>query len=74
MPAVRATGLPAIRFHELRHSAASIPLQSGVDVATVSARLGHGSKVTTLGIYSHCLQGSQDKAASIMGKVIGGIS
>ncbi|HTL67748.1 MAG TPA: tyrosine-type recombinase/integrase, partial [Lacunisphaera sp.] len=60
------------RFHDLRHAAASILLQSGVDLATVSQRLGHGSKTTTLGIYSHCLEGGQDKAASIMGKVIGG--
>lgn len=46
-------GLRKIRFHDLRHTCASLLLQSGVDMKTVQTILGHGNYSTTADIYSH---------------------
>jgi integrase len=45
--------LPRVSFHSLRHSHASALIASGLDVLTISRRLGHGSPVVTLGVYGH---------------------
>jgi integrase len=50
-------------FHELRHSHASAPIASGLDVLTISRRLGHGSPVVTLSTHAH-LFGEADTAAA----------
>src|SRR5579859_4480292 len=54
--------LPDIRFHDLRHSAATILIAMGVHVKVVSELLGHSSVAITLGIYSHVLPGMQREA------------
>ena len=63
-------GLPIIRFHDLRHTAASIMLNRGVPVIVVSRRLGHAKPSTTLGIYAHLYMESQDEPARIMDKIL----
>lgn len=45
--------LPDIRFHDLRHTCATLLISANVDVKTVSARLGHTQTSTTLNIYAH---------------------
>lgn len=50
------------RFHDLRHTHASILLAQGVDVVTVSHRLGHSSPAITLSIYAHLVEGMDKKA------------
>lgn len=52
-PALRAAGLPNIRFHDLRHTAASVWLAAGREPYKVSRWLGHASLATTDTIYSH---------------------
>jgi integrase len=49
----KLAGLPVIRIHDLRHSHASLLISRGVDIATVSNRLGHEKVTTTLNTYSH---------------------
>jgi len=50
---LKRCGLRKIRFHDLRHTCASLLLQSGVDMKTVQIILGHGNYSTTADIYSH---------------------
>lgn len=55
----------SFRFHDLRHTNATILITSGVDIKTVSKRLGHSSVVITLDTYAHFLP-ETDKAASAL--------
>ncbi len=63
-------GLPHIRIHDLRHSAASIMLNRGVPPIVVSRRLGHAKTSTTLDIYGHLYMESQDEPARIMDEIL----
>ncbi len=60
---LRQAGLPDIRFHDLRHTAASLLLQQGVHPKVVQELLGHSDIALTLNTYSHVLPGIQEKAA-----------
>ena len=60
---IEAAGLPDIRFHDLRHTHASLLLQAGVNPKVVQERLGHSSVTLTLSTYSHVLPGIQEAAA-----------
>ena len=48
-------GLYKIRFHDLRHTAASLMLNHGIPVIVVSGMLGHSKPSITLDIYGHCI-------------------
>jgi len=63
---IRSTGLPDIRFHDLRHTAATIMLLHGVPVFTVSKVLGHSKPSVTLDIYGHLIPGALEVAAQVM--------
>lgn len=62
--AVKALKLPAVMLHALRHSHASALIAAGMDVLTVSRRLGHGSPVVTLTTYAHLFQKTDTAAAN----------
>jgi integrase len=53
--ALRALGLPHVRVHDLRHTAASVMLEAGIHPKVVQEMLGHKTIVTTLDTYSHVL-------------------
>lgn len=57
-------------LHELRHTFATLSLQGGVDVTTVSKMLGHRDVTTTLNVYSHILPNSTEKAASLINTLL----
>jgi len=67
--AVASAGLPAIRFHDLRHTAATILLGKGVHVKLVSEMLGHSTIVLTLDTYSHVIPAMHADAAAAMDAV-----
>ena len=52
-------------LHTVRHSHASLLLERGVDIATVSERLGHSSVATTAAIYAHAIRGKDRAAAQV---------
>lgn len=55
--------LPEIRFHDLRHTSATLLISSNIDIKTVSARLGHAQTSTTMNIYAHSFK-KLDEVAS----------
>ena len=61
---MKAAGLPHVTLHTLRHTHASQLIRSGVDVVTVSRRLGHATATVTLNVYGHLIT-TEDKAAEI---------
>ena len=63
-------GLPDIRFHDLRHTAASLMLQQGVHPKVVQERLGHSNISLTLNTYSHVLPVLQDEVAHKMDELL----
>jgi integrase len=66
---LRRMGLPHITFHQLRHTHASILLTKGVDVVTVSKRLGHSSVSTTMETYAHSFEENDSQAADLLDEV-----
>lgn len=63
---LRDAGLEHIRFHDLRHTFATLALQNGVDAKTVSSMLGHYDAGFTLRTYTHATRQMQDEAAEKM--------
>lgn len=64
---LKDAGLEHIRFHDLRHTFATMALQNGVDVKTVSNMLGHYDAGFTLRTYTHATRQMQQQAAEKMG-------
>jgi integrase len=60
----RGIGIPEVTFHGLRHTHASQLIDQGVDIATISKRLGHATPAITLGVYAHRFQRDDGKAAA----------
>lgn len=64
--------LPRIRFHDLRHTHATLLLKAGVPIKVVSERLGHASVAFTMQVYQHVLPGMQADAAATFGEMVFG--
>ncbi|MDR3915696.1 MAG: site-specific integrase [Oscillospiraceae bacterium] len=64
-------GCERMRFHDLRHTFATLALESGKDVKTLSAMLGHVSAATTLDIYTHITDDMRLTAAANIDRSIG---
>jgi len=67
-------GLPPIRFHDLRHTAATLMLQQGTNPKIVQERLGHASIQLTMDTYSHVLPDMQNEIANRMDELLTPIS
>ncbi len=67
---LQKAGLPHLRFHDLRHTHATLMLKAGVHPKIVSERLGHAKISITLDIYSHILPGLQEAAAESFDKML----
>ena len=65
-------GCKKVRFHDLHHTFATMALEHGMDVKTLSATIGHVSSATTLDIYSHITDTMQRQAAVHIDRKIGG--
>lgn len=67
-----AAGVRQIRFHDLRHTCATLLLSAGVHPKIVSEMLGHASVSITLDLYSHVLPHMQDDASRALGALLDG--
>ena len=63
-----------VRFHDLRHTFATLALENGMDVKTLSAMLGHVSAATTLDIYTHITDDMRRTAAANIDRGIGKVA
>ena len=64
-------GVPPVTFHSLRHCHTSALIKEGIDVVSVSKRLGHSSPVITLKVYAHLFgDGSEDRAAEAIERML----
>jgi integrase len=66
----REAGLPKIRLHDVRHSYATAALAAGVPAKVISERLGHANIAITMDTYSHVLPGMDERAASVVARLI----
>ena len=64
-------GMSGIHFHSLRHFTATQLIAAGMDIRTVSSRLGHSDPSITLRVYSHVLEANDRAASDIMGRLLG---
>ena len=69
---LKDAGLPHIRFHDLRHTFATLALHNGVDIISVAGMLGHFSAGFTLDTYAHVTTSAKREAAKTMGNILSG--
>jgi hypothetical protein len=69
-PLLERLELPRIRFHDVRHTAATLLLSAGVHPKVVSELLGHTEIGITLNLYSHVIPGLQERAAAAFDELL----
>lgn len=70
-PLLERAGVPALSFHELRHTSATLLLEAGIHPRVVQERLGHSSVAVTLDLYSHVAPDLQAEAAAALEDALG---
>jgi integrase len=70
---LRMLKLPVVTLHALRHTHVSQLIASGLDVVTVSRRIGHGNPTVTLGVYAHLFGNTDERAASVVEAALAGV-
>jgi integrase len=73
IPTLKAAGLPNIRFHDLRHTYASLKIDQGANIKYIQLQMGHAKATTTLDVYSHLLKDSDPHSAQELEKSVLGI-
>lgn len=68
---VEKAGVPRIRFHDLRHTHATLMLKAGVHVKVTAERLGHSQISTTMDTYGHVLPTMQQEVAASVDRILG---
>ena len=63
---MRALKLPRVTLHALRHTHVSQLIASGLDVVTVSRRIGHSKPSVTLNVYAHLFGDTDERAATVI--------
>ena len=63
-------GIPQIRFHDLRHSFATLSIEQGMDIKTISHMLGHTDAGFTMNTYMHATDAMQQNVADTMGRLL----
>jgi len=63
LPALKAADLPRIRFHDLRHTYASLLIDQGGNLKYIQTQLWHSSPTVTLNVYAHLMKPTNQEAA-----------
>ena len=63
-PALKKAGIERIRFHDLRHTYASLLIEQGENIKYIQTQLGHSSPTVTLNVYSHLMKPINQEAPS----------
>ena len=71
-PALKSAGLRRIRFHDLRHTFASLMISNGEDIVRVSRLMGHANASITLNVYSHMLPREHDPSGDRLASLVFG--
>lgn len=71
---VAKIGVPATRFHDLRHTYATLAIKGGDDIKTVQENLGHATAAFTLDVYGHVTPGMRQASAERMEQAIQSLS
>ena len=66
----KLAGLENVRFHDLRHTFASLMLLRGAKPKVISEALGHASMGFTMDVYSHIIEGMQEDAMALLDEVL----
>jgi integrase len=69
-PALRRAGLRKIRFHDLRHTYASLLIANGENVKRIQSLMGHSSATVTLDVYGHLMPGGGGQVADRLGALV----
>ena len=64
----KAAGLPRIRFHDLRHTCASLMIMEGEHPRVIQGQMRHSQMATTMNIYSHLMPGATERAVEKVGQ------
>jgi integrase len=65
-------GFDGVRLHDLWHFVASMLIDGGIPISTVSTRLGHSHMSTTLNLYTHAIPATDHAAAAYLGTLLAG--
>ena len=69
-PALKKAGVGRIRFHDIRHSFASMQIELGENIKYIQKQLGHSSPTVTLNVYSHLMRKQNPEAAARLEEAI----
>lgn len=63
LPTVKAAELPSMRFHDLRHTYASLLIEQGENIKYIQTQLGHSNPTVTWNVYAHLMKSTNQEAA-----------
>jgi integrase len=70
---LKAAKLPMIRFHDLRHTYASLLIEQGENIKYIQNQLGHSSPMVTLNVYTHLMKDSNQEAVCRLENTVFGL-
>jgi integrase len=72
LPALKVAGIGKVRFHDLRHTFASLLIEQGENIKYIQTQLGHSTPTVTLNVYAHLMKSTnQESACRLEGKIFG---
>ncbi len=69
-PAIKKAEIPLIRFHDMRHTFASLLIEQGENIKYIQSQLGHSSPTVTLNVYAHLMKPSNQESARQLEKTV----